>query len=574
MGNTTFNHQAFRAGREVQGGAALLVVVVLLLLTGLLTLLALNVGVFEQRSTANDVRARTVREVAEAGLSQAAEYLLRQHPDLMEAASWEPCASGDESFPCGAVEQFEPDGATARRATMYRWIGTGATVSTFASELTQYMLPLSGTISQVGGFNVNYGVAPLLCYVAPRSEVATDPIRCTTKDAASKQRLVTFASVGSMQDESARTTLVQTVGRYNLFDGAPGLPPVIASGSVDVVGTLQIVTNPNAAGTGVPVSVWTRKDVVKHGTANTCYADEFFRPKKGKPTAPTFYQGMAVCDDCSCPDGDNSLSFGNSGGAQEEGIDILDVEGNSQTLRDGQDGVNYNVRSDALSWPTCEFPPDLFAHLFKVAAWEDADHDCVGEVKIMTSYKNPNTGNDVTMGADEAYLFANANLVVNPTGETNGANLLRADQRYTGAFPAAGLSGLIWCQSNCDIGSNTELGSPSNPVVLVIDGAATIHGKVYGIVFLRTKLSDRTLTPTAAGGNKMTIAQIATGGSADLRMNAQSVVYGSVIIQGQANKLNGGASIIYSGMIMDNIAGAANDRFSTLPGAWTDKWSY
>lgn len=557
--------------RSRQSGAALLVAVVLLLLAGLLTLLALNIGVFEQRSTANDLRAKTVREVAEAGLAQGFEYLMRQHPSLMEGSSWVKCDTADTTFPCGAVEQFEPDGTTPRRATMYKWTGTGASgavVDTFPSELTSRMLPLAKTITTVGGFSVNYGVAPLLCYVAPASANPTDPVRCTTLDAASDQRVVTFVSVGSIKNESARTTLVQTVGRYNLFDGATGLPPIIAAGSVDITGGLQIVTNPNAGGTGVPVSVWTRKDVIKHGTPNTCYADEFFRFGAKQNSPPTFYQNTVVCDDCNC-NGDASLSYDKSGNIQDEGIDILDVDAGT-TSADRGGGVNYNVRSDNLSYPICEFPPDLFAHVFRVATWQDVDHDCVGERKVMTTYKNPNTGVDTVMGADEAYLYTNAALVINPT--TAGALLMKTDQQYSGAYPSASLGGLIWCQSNCDIGSNQQLGTPSNPVVLVVDGSVRIQGKVFGLVFVRTLANGNTLTP--ATGYTMTTAEIASGGTSVLDMNAGSVVYGSVVVQGEVDKANGTASVVYNGDVLGNIEGPSNDRFSTLPGAWNDKWSY
>jgi len=559
-----------------QSGAALVVAVVLLLLAGLLTLLALNIGVFEQRSTANDLRAKTVREVAEAGLAQGFEYLMRQHPSLLETGSWTKCQSNETTFPCGAVDEFEPDGSTHRRDTMYKWTGTGATISTASFDaLKAYMLPLANTISTVGdagGFPVDYGVAPLLCYVAPRPTGTdpTDPVRCTTREAASNQRVVTFVSVGSVRGESARTTLVQTVGRYNLFAGVTGVPPIIAAGSVDVTGGLQIVTNPNGGGTGVPVSVWTRKDVSKTGTPNTCYIDEFFRFGAKNNDPPTIYDGTTVCDTCQC-EGDKSLSYDKSGNVQDEGIDILDVDGNTVGAYDPAKGINYDVNT---TYPNCEFPPDLFAHVFGTAAWEDADHDCVGEVKIMTTYRNPNTGADVPMGADEAYLYKNAALVIHPTAATTNANLLRSDQVYTGAYPSASLGGLIWCQSNCDIGSNEQLGTPSNPVVLVIDGSGTtnIQGKVFGLVFLRTLAGGATLTPVA--GYTMTSAEIASGGTASLRMNAGAVVYGSVVLQGKVDKANGTAAVVYNRDVLGNIEGPANDRFSTLPGAWNDKWSY
>jgi Tfp pilus assembly protein PilX len=40
--------------------------------------------VFENRSTGNDLRAKLVNEVAEAGLAQGFEYLMRQQSAMMK----------------------------------------------------------------------------------------------------------------------------------------------------------------------------------------------------------------------------------------------------------------------------------------------------------------------------------------------------------------------------------------------------------------------------------------------------------------------------------------------------------
>ena len=573
--------------RNNASGSVLLIAVVLLLLAGVMTVLAMNVGIFEQRSTANDVRAKAVHEVAEAGLAQGAEFLLRQQPAMLTfptgTGTWTACAAGDETFPCGSVGtdpvdiDGDPGGATVvRRATMFRLTNSGAVIANLDAALASRMLniPAANKIAAVGaGFPVAYGVAPVMCFVANKhpNEVPSSPIRCATDvDQASDRRIATFVSVASIVGENARTTLTQTVGRYPLLTAPTGKPPIIASGSVDVTGTLQIVTNPNAGGTGVPVSVWTRKNIDKTGTPNTCYADEFFR-FGAKNNAPPTFEGNTVktivCDTCQCI-GNESLSYDSSGNAQDEGIDILDVEGTSQVRGTG---VNYNIRSDALSWPTCEFPPDLFAHLFGVRVWDDVDRDCFAEVKIMREFTNPNTGAVVTIGADEAFLYENAVAIINPS--TAGAPLRAPNQVYSGSYPASSLSGVIWCQSNCDVGSNQTLGSVDNPVVLVVDGDMTIQGRVFGIVLLRTRANGATLTPAA--GYTMTTAEIGTGGAATLRMNAGSAVYGSIVVQGQVAKANGTAAVIYSEAVLNAIGqNANNNRFATLPGAWNDRSTY
>lgn len=570
---------------QMQSGSTLLVAIVLLLLGGVMTVLALNVGVFEQRSSANDVRAKAVHEIAEAGLAQASEYLLRQNPDLLGfGGNWVAC-NAETVFPCGAVPTDVVDadgdpatsGTVSRRSTMYRLgsggISSGAAYTALGSALASRMLPMGNAIATVGaGFDVAYGVAPVICFVANRkaNEPANSPIRCATNAAeASDRRIVTFVSVATIPGESARATVVQTVGRYPLLGNPAGKPPIIASGSVDVTGTLQIVTNPNAGGDGVPVSVWTRKNVDKTGTPNTCYAGDFFRYGAKNNSPPTLLgtNQTIVCDTCQC-DAQYSLSYDNSGAVQDEGIDILDVEG---TSADRGTGTNYNVRSDATSYPICEFPPDLFAHMFGVQAWDDVDHDCFGEVKLMKNYTNPNTGAVVAMGADEAFLYENASKIINPTAA--GTPLMSPAQIYAGDYPSSALSGLLWCQSNCTIGSNEVLGSPDNPVVLVVDGNLTVQGKIFGIVFLRSTANGATNTP--ATGFTMNSAAIASGGSSTLRMNAGAAVYGTVVVQGVVEKANGTAAVIYSDTVLNAIGqNPDNSRFGTLPGAWNDRPTY
>ena len=146
------------ASRSAQSGAVLLVAVVLLLLAGVMTLAALNVGVFEQRSTGNDIRAKEVNEIAEAGLAQGFEYLMRQHPDMMEDDTlWEKCTAGDTKFPCGAVSDAPYDNdadsttaAVARRSTMFRLKASGHVDSNFDAAMTPAMLNLSSNIGTAG----------------------------------------------------------------------------------------------------------------------------------------------------------------------------------------------------------------------------------------------------------------------------------------------------------------------------------------------------------------------------------------------------------------------------------------
>lgn len=563
------------ASSRSQAGSALFITVILLLLAGLMTLFALNVGIFEQRTTTNDLRNKMVTEVAEAGLSQGFELLMRQHRDWMNTTTrWEPCPANDDKFPCGAVPVLE-------RGSMYRYRGA-TTNANIPDALEQYMLPLASgsTLSTVGNnFNVVYGVAPVLCFVkkpAP-SDPPTTPIKCTTDlSNATNQRIATFVSVAMIPGEAARTTLTQTIGQYSLLGNAVGVPPILASGSVDLTGTLQVVTNANSAGPGVPVSIWTRKDVDKHGTPNTCYAEEFFR--YGDKHNDVAWEGatadcpscaVLTCDTCGC-DSDKSLSYDTSGNLQDEGMDILDIDGNTVATPLPKQ-VNYDVVPS-------EFPCDLFEYVFGVKAWEDLNGDYFCEKKILVSYSPAwNQAITRTVGADEAYLYKNADqIIVNTADATAVAITAGSGKSSMTSLVAAGANGgIVWCQVDCDIGINDEIGSPSKPVVLVLDpdnnNKVSIKGRVFGIVVVRSLAGGTTST----AGYTMSAAMVAAGGNASLDMSGKAAIYGALVVQGEVNHANGTATVISSPEVLKRIGESdSNFRSATLPGAWTDLKSY
>ena len=573
--------------RRRQSGMVLVVAIVLLLLAGILALFALKVGLFEQRSTGNDMRSKEVADVAEAGLAQGFEYLIRQHRDmLINPALWEKCADNDTTFPCGAIsdDTFDDDGdpntaPVVRRGTMYRLKADNTnTIAGLDAALSQYMLPLaagSKISTMPNGETVAYGVAPVVCFARAPANAGNTGIPCGNGQGATltSTSLVTFVSVARIPGENAGSTLVQTVGQYpKIPDSLINKPPITTSGTADVTGGLEIVTNPNAGGTGVPVSVWTRHDVDKHGTPNTCYADEFFRYTQGNHT-PSIYDGDIRCDDCRC-DANGSpetLSFDASGinrcatpTADCEGIDVLDVDAGTNSTAGyntgGHEGANYNVRSDAQSFPICEFPPDLFRFTFGVSAWQDNDNDCFAETRMANViYQNPdNTAAIASVGPDEAYLYKIADKII-PTDANRP--LVRVSQLGTSALLDSSAShGVIWCQQDCDIGT-VQVGTPSNPVVLILDGPVRIQGVIFGFVFIRD--SGSPLDPDTG---------TSTGGEM-LQMNAGTAIYGGLVIQGQI-KVNGTSAVIYDGNVLKGIVEDGGMVYSTLPGAWTDARSY
>jgi hypothetical protein len=540
-----------------QSGNVLIVVVLLLALAGIMALFGLNTGVFEQRASGNDMKAKTASEIAEAGLAQGVEFIHQHYSYITDTTKWTACLATDTSFPCGSVP-------ASRRGTMYRWSGGGydfdgnGTISGWETRMLP--IPATNVVTSAGnGFGVRYGVGAVLCRAAFKAST-TAPTTCTDSGSASATSVLTFVSVATLPGESARSTMAQSVGSYNLLNSAVNVPPILASGSVDLTGTLQIVTNPNAGGTGVPVSVWTRKDVSKTGTPNTCYYNEFLHNSSGSANGTVYADASSpnfpLCDNCDCS-GADSLSYDAAGNKQTKGIDILDGTGG---------GANSAVAAS-------EFPCDLFQQVFGVQAWSDSDGDNFCDTKIMTTYQNPNTQVNVTMGVDEAYLFQNAGTII-PSAATTAANLATAAQLVQpGTYPSSAYSGLVWCQTNCGIGSNQQIGSAASPVLLVIDGNATIQGKVFGLVFVRSLAGGATLTPST--GYAMSATEVTNGGNVSLSMNAGAVVYGSLVVQGQVQKANGTSSVVYNGDIFTNLLNSPGlVKFGGVPGAWTDRTSY
>jgi hypothetical protein len=397
------------------------------------------------------------------------------------------------------------------------------------------MLPLvDGRITKVGAFErIAYGAGVVLCRVARE-----DAARCTTNPTDAGDDLqYTVVGVARLLDEGARATVAQTFARAEVFTPDGRMPPVIASGEVDLRAPLHVVANPNAGGTGVPVSAWSRKDVRKT-VANTCQAGEFF-----DGGAAVVEGGVATCDTCRCPV-DGSLVDTRD----PEGIDVLDVDGS-----DGSNGLGLNI--DVVPG---EFPCDLFAQVFGVPARSDSDGDGFCETRVPSvAFVAPTTMGRVELPADEAFLYRHAKHIV--PRDPAAAALMRADQTMQASFPSPGLSGLLWCQTNCDIGAGDQLGAPDAPVLLVADGSLRIDGRVFGIVFVR-----------ADGA----VIDPATGGNAHLRMQSGATVYGAVVVQGAVEHAGGDSAIASAPDVIARLRGTVPAAHAPIPGAWSDGVSY
>ncbi len=525
-------------------GSALVVVVILLLLATIMTLFAVRVGLFDQRSSGNDVRAKSVQSIADSGLTQGAEFILANTATLLDSdTGWTKCAQTDTSFPCGAV-------VAARRGTMWAYtggVGRGAPYDGFELRFLNVGEPLT---TATNGFPVVSGIGAVKCRLAPAA--LGEPAACTdTPDPAGNFFAVTLVSVAAMGGEGARATAVKTFATHSSFSLGGGQPPVMASGTIELRGNARIVTNPNAAGPGVPVSVWTRTHLDPGGTPDTCYQDEFYRT-----STPTWFPADAPaadqilrCDDCTC--GSTGVLTTGQGNSCTGGMDILGAPADC--------GPNQAVRPE-------EFPCDLFQHIFGVQARTDENNDHFCEKVVMVpDPAYPAKSSTPQIAQDEAYLYEKADWIIKGNAVTGFDQRFVGDARVITCDQVEGKNGLIWVR-NVQCGDGKTIGSPTAPVLYVHDGngnnSPSFQGMtLFGLLFVRS-VGHANLDP-------------ATGGTAKFKFNGGTEIYGSVVVQGMIDKAAGQSAVIYNEKVLSKlIAAMRKPSVYALPGAWTDNVQY
>jgi hypothetical protein len=438
----------WRSRTTQQGVTTLAITMMLLAILMVSALFAASMGLFEQRSNASEYRHKLAFQVAEAGLNQAAEYV-KVNGGLMNSTApdgwfnpvslqWQPCSDAKP-----AAMQVDPclaENDAARRALMYRYVGTGDGV-----------LPLSGlipTISSVGGtglagtkFASAYQTYVSIC----RLDTSVTPAVCSLTPPQEGSMTLTLVSRGSLTDESAEAIVKQSFGTYRSIGRGPDAP-LIAAGTSIGLGNAQIVPNPSAiqpdqpgGNSGdTPLSIWAKgdADVTSGASFATCNYGEWSDNYGVKaPTAQERADG--VCPGCTC----NGLcpGFGlltgaaggctsGAGTARLENKDILDV-----------DGDKSDSEPQMLDSPY--FPEDLFLYAFGVPS-----------------------------GSADSYLREEAQVIADcGTLDTTSA-------------------GLYWYQGPDDCKISLSVGSVRNPVVLVSDAPVALSkGTVqfFGIIYVR-----------------------------------------------------------------------------------------
>lgn len=112
-------------------------------------------------------------------------------------------------------------------------------------------------------------------------------------------------------------------------------------------------------------------------------------------------------------------------------------------------------------------------------------------------------------------------------------------------------SGLIWVTGDCNL-PNNNVGSPENPVMLVVEGGIQANGDYdfYGMVYLFN----------LAGGTPTTL------------FNGNYHIHGALFVHNTMTlTLNGSFVLEYDSEVLDNLKNSPSSRgLARIPGAWSD----
>ncbi|MDH3902743.1 MAG: hypothetical protein OEU84_12335 [Xanthomonadales bacterium] len=341
--------------RKQKGGLTIFSAVILLSLLILMLIYATQVQQSEQRVSANEYRQKIAFHAAESGADQAIEYILSNSVRVLSADP-------------NAV----PDGAGGMRAG---WFDATAGVWAACPDAPTADHPCGGSVpagnlsssyffddpttTSAGKFDsvpINIGMLPaestarvsaVLCHIDYDNPVGGCMIAPSEGDDVSHASfVVTILSYGyadcvdpaDTDTCQVSATVALPISNHTVTRGSPPVP-LTARTTFPPTGTVEIVPNPNAGGTGVPVSVWanantecsTGEATLGSGDWATCEFHEWYEtdeiPADMACTTPS----------CSCSKSE-AISY-TVGTEDMMGIDILE-------------DVN--------------FPCDLFAYYFGV----------------------------------------------------------------------------------------------------------------------------------------------------------------------------------------------------------------
>ena len=579
------NRIANPAGARAQRGVAtLMLALVIIVILTVIVLASTNVALFEQRTATNENRQRLADQVAKYSLELGGEYIKAHIEDVASTEiggwlstntlRWLPCSgvagynnntmanlADGSPHPCMA----EPD--AVRRGELYFYSYNDALTADDTLIAYDSLVPAGGKIASAGGaaaFASAAKVRALLCRLDTtlvNGAGEPQPSCVASPDQNSLNRFaVTIVSSSQLTGENAAAEVKETWASVSTLQSTNSVP-LVASGAVNGVGNVTIVPDPNGAGFGLPVSIWSASDadIDKTGggsaaSVSTCqlgdYLNKPYRDHGDPPTAESELKSTCVTSNnaCGCPDahlgGSDFLSGKVPGGGAAnaccENVDILDVDGGKgspKLLPDirffpgaGMDHVVGDPPNTAVSNASALADDSLFEWVFGV------NNESVSTKAGGTGQTLSNCG-----------AAANQNCAIWDLTSADQLNAQVVTCAQLGAIGAEA-SGLYYV-SNSPCGLPKQIGSPgSSAIVVVNDDARMSNTLFYGMLFVRSDTKTATLKAT---GNAMVI--------------------GSAVVEGSTN-ISGGLTVVYDPTTAATVGKKLprDTRLGRVAGSWLD----
>lgn len=606
--------------RRQKGVATLMVALVILAILTVIVLASTGMSLFEQRTATNENRQRLADQAARYSLNLTGEFFKANITNVASTqfggwlatntVHWAKCVTvmdattkvapdlADGSpHPCMA----EPD--PTRRAELYFYsynhgLGDNSLVP-FDS-----LVPSAGKLTTVGGaagFPASAKVRALLCRIdttltaidfgpdgvlggGDDTTVYSPGCKAEPNSASDNRISLTLITRAQLDNESAVAEAKETWASFNSV-ASTSTVPLVASGGVDMQGNVEIVTSPNGAGYGLPVSMWSAEnvDVDKNpnlpggGSAasiSSCQLGDFlnkpYRDHGSTPTPLSELKTTCVANNtaCGCPaaqSGSTDFLSGKISPASNyccENVDILDVDcgnGSPNPTPDIQffpgmghaySGTPSSCVKGAAAAYDHAYDASKSAEYNASAISDDSLFEWVFGVSFESVSMNAG-GNGQTLsncgsaGNENCAIYA-----LTSSDQLNAQQVTCAEIQAIGAEAV----GLYYVTDSPTAGANgcqlpAQIGSPEAQAIVVLDDMAKVNQTVfYGMLMIRSNTK-----------------------TADLHITGKAYVFGSVVVEGSTTG-NGGATIVFD----PTQASAPGEklpeqtRLVRLAGSWLD----
>jgi len=176
------------------------------------------------------------------------------------------------------------------------WMSSNANRATLVSATFNPCSTFASPISQLGSTWVCRTESSTY---SDGAASVTDTFTLATPAGSGNKALFYVIGQGSSADGTASAVVRQ--GTFFL-GGATNLdntPPITAAGNVALGGNFNVIANPNAGGTGVPVSIWSQVTVpAPSGAAKSCHLGDYLRDENcsAAPISSKDGKGLDIAD--------------------------------------------------------------------------------------------------------------------------------------------------------------------------------------------------------------------------------------------------------------------------------------